>query len=135
MEEGGLNHLSELFNLLFTAANVAVSHVRFLFNLKRKIRDFYFSVCPPPGGGQKYEILRGSGKNDYKPKQKKGRKNRKKGKEKKEKGKKGKEKGKKKGEKEGNRKKKKEKDGFWLTQENKQYLFGAKIIFSPGKVF
>ena len=105
MEEGGLNHLSELFNLLFTAANVAVSHVRFLFNLKRKIRDFYFSVCPPPGGGQKYEILRGSGKNDYKPKQKKGRKNRKKGKEKKEKGKKGKEKGKKKGEKKGNRKK------------------------------
>ena len=29
--------------------------------------------------------------------------------------------------------KKKEKDGFWLTQENKENLFGKKNhIFSPG---
>ena len=27
--------------------------------------------------------------------------------------------------------KKKEKDGFWLTQENKQNIFGGKIIFFP----
>ena len=27
--------------------------------------------------------------------------------------------------------KKNEKDGFWLTQENKQNLIGKKIIFFP----
>jgi len=49
------------------------------------LRGVYFSVC------QKYELLSGWGKNDFKPKQKK-EKVRKKGKEGKEKGKKGKEK-------------------------------------------
>ena len=50
--------------------------------------------------------------------------------EKKEKGKKGKGKGKEKGGK-GRKQEKKEKDGFWLTQENKQNLFEKKIIFFP----
>ena len=65
-------------------------------------------------------------KNDYKSKQKKekGRKKEKKGKE-----------IRKKGKIRGKRKeigKKMEKDGFWLTQENKQNLFGKKNhIFSP----
>ena len=54
---------------------------------------------------------------------KKKKKGRKKGKEKKEKGNKLKGKGKKKGKKE-----KIGKDGFWFTQENKQNLFGEKII-------
>ena len=44
--------------------------------------------------------------------------------------KKRKEKGKDKGGKEGNRKKN-EKDGFWLTQENKQNLIGKKSYFFP----
>ena len=77
-------------------------------------------------------------KNDFKPKQKK-EKGRKKGKEGKEKGKKGKGKeGKrerKRERKRGKRKeigKKKEKYGFWLTQENKENLFGKKkSYFSP----
>ena len=79
-------------------------------------------------------------KNDFKPKQKK-EKGRKKGKEGKEKGKKGKGKeGKrerKRERKRGKRKeigKKKEKDGFWLTQENKQNLFGEKIIFKDSDI-
>ena len=45
----------------------------------------------------------------------------------------------KKGKKKGERKeigKKKEKDGFWLTQENKKNLFGqkwfSKLIYTPG---
>ena len=74
-------------------------------------------------------------KNDFKPKQKK-EKGRKKGKEGKEKGKKGKGKEGKRERKRGKRKeigKKKEKYGFWLTQENKENLFGKKNhIFSPG---
>ena len=51
--------------------------------------------------------------------EKRERKRKKKGKEKKEKGNK---------EEIG---KKNEKDDFWLSQENKQNLFGEKIIFSP----
>ena len=43
---------------------------------------YLFAPPLPEGGGQKYELLRGWGKNDYKPKQKK-EKGRKKGKEKK----------------------------------------------------
>ena len=54
------------------------------------IRGVFFSVCPPPPRANKYELLRGWGKNYYRPQQKKekGRKKGKKGKEKKEKGKK-----------------------------------------------
>ena len=68
-------------------------------------------------------------KNDYKPKQKKG-----KGKEKGENGIKGKDKRKKekRERKRGKRKKmgkKNEKDGFWLTQENKQNLPSLLIPF------
>ena len=63
------------------------------------------------GGGQKYELLRGWGKNDYKQKKEKG-------KDKKEKGEKGKEEGKR---------------WFLGTQENKQNLFWEKNqIFSQG---
>ena len=50
----------------------------------------------------------------------KGIKRRKMGKEKKENG--------------GKREKKKEKDGFWLTQKNKQNLFGEKILFKDSDI-
>ena len=85
------------------------------------IRSLGSTVCP---GGN--ELLRGWGKNDYKPKQKKekGRKKRKKGKEKKEKGKKGKEK-----EKKG--KKKKEEMFFCSHRIISQTFLGKKNIFFP----
>ena len=72
----------------------------------------------------------------YKPKQIKGKREGKRERKRRKKEKKGKEKGK--GKKRGKRKeigKKKEKDGFWLTQENKLNLFAEKnhIFCSGGK--
>ena len=87
--------------------------------------------------------MRGWGKNNYKPKEK-GKREGKRGKRKKKRRKRERKRRKRerKRSKEEKRKKKgkgneigkmKEKDGFWLTQENKQNLFGEKNhIFSSG---
>lgn len=36
MKQGGFNHLSQLFNLLFTATNITVSDIRLFFHLHNK---------------------------------------------------------------------------------------------------
>ena len=102
------------------------------------IFEFLFLIFTflTPGQGQKYELLSGWGKKMITSLSKKRKREGKREKREKKKEKKGKEK-KEKRERErkrGKRKeigKKKEKDGFWLTQENKENLFGKKIIFFP----